>query len=247
MSKPAYLRPFFSYYGSKWLMGPYYPAPRYRTLIEPFAGSAGYALLHNDRDVVLYDKSPEIVELWNYLIWATEKDILDLPIEVNDIRDLQLPLGARYLIGFWLGRSYAHPANVPTAWMRTGKYPNSFWGVEKRERVASQLQYIRHWRCELADYENVPNCKATWFVDPPYSSTGNHYKHWRVDYPKLAEWCKGREGQVIVTGQVGESWLPFKFLRETRTPMAGGAFSKEAVYLMENDWELPRVEEAGRA
>jgi hypothetical protein len=32
------LRPFWRYYGGKWRAAPRYPAPRYDTIIEPFAG-----------------------------------------------------------------------------------------------------------------------------------------------------------------------------------------------------------------
>lgn len=44
------LHPFFPYYGSKWSLGPLYPAPRHDRIIEPFAGSACYSLHHPERD-----------------------------------------------------------------------------------------------------------------------------------------------------------------------------------------------------
>lgn len=47
------LRPFFRYFGSKWLVGKHYPAPMHETIVEPFAGSACYSLHHFDRKVVL--------------------------------------------------------------------------------------------------------------------------------------------------------------------------------------------------
>jgi hypothetical protein len=48
MGKPEVtgLRPFFSYYGAKWGLGRHYSAPAHWTVVEPFAGSAGYSLFH---------------------------------------------------------------------------------------------------------------------------------------------------------------------------------------------------------
>lgn len=43
------LRPFFTYFGAKWRAAPHYPPPTHPTVIEPFAGAAGYALRHHTR------------------------------------------------------------------------------------------------------------------------------------------------------------------------------------------------------
>jgi site-specific DNA-adenine methylase len=77
VSKP--LRPFFSYYGSKWSLGRHYPAPSHGTIVEPFAGSAGYALFHSDRRVLLVDSDPVVAGLWQYLIRASAAEIRSLP------------------------------------------------------------------------------------------------------------------------------------------------------------------------
>ena len=57
----------FSYYGSKSKIVGYYPPPKYGKIIEPFAGSARYSLKYWQNDVLLVDKYPVIVEVWNYL------------------------------------------------------------------------------------------------------------------------------------------------------------------------------------
>ena len=50
------LRPFFGYYGGKWRDAvKHYPAPQFDIVMEPFAGSAGYALRYAERNVVLCD------------------------------------------------------------------------------------------------------------------------------------------------------------------------------------------------
>ena len=65
------MRPFFTYYGGKYRAAPLYPSPTHANLVEPFAGSAGYALRYYDRQVLLVDADPVIAGLWRYLISAT--------------------------------------------------------------------------------------------------------------------------------------------------------------------------------
>lgn len=38
------LKPFWRYYGGKYRAAPRYPVPLHRTIVEPFAGAAGYSL-----------------------------------------------------------------------------------------------------------------------------------------------------------------------------------------------------------
>src|SRR5690606_36487887 len=59
------LRPFFGYYGGKWRDTPkHYTAPKHDLIVEPFAGSAGYALRYYNRDVVLVERDPILVTVW---------------------------------------------------------------------------------------------------------------------------------------------------------------------------------------
>jgi len=69
----------FSYYGSKSKIVDYYPPPKHKRIIEPFAGSARYSLKYWQNDVLLVDKYPVIIEVWNYLKNASVNDILKLP------------------------------------------------------------------------------------------------------------------------------------------------------------------------
>jgi hypothetical protein len=80
-------------------------------------------------------------------------------------------------------------------------------------RILRALPLIRTWRITHADYRSLPNLQATWFVDPPYSGPpGRWYRTTltTTDYSDLAEWCKSRQGEVIVCEAVGASWLPFR-------------------------------------
>ena len=51
------MRPFFGFYGGKWRDAPkYYPAPEHDTIVEAFAGSAGYSVRYADRKIMLGEK-----------------------------------------------------------------------------------------------------------------------------------------------------------------------------------------------
>lgn len=206
------LRPFFGYYGSKWLLAPHYPAPEHRRVVEPFAGSACYSLLYPMREVVLVDAYPPVAGIWRYLINVSAEEVLRLP----DLRDGQtvddlthLPQEARWLIGFWLRKAQARPGQTPSAWMRADRW-RGFWGAGARARIAQQLAAIRHWRVIEGDYREASQGPATYFVDPPGS------------YELLARWCRDLPGQVIVCEAEGADWLPFRALRAVRSAASRG-------------------------
>lgn len=204
------LRPFFSFFGSKWALAKHYPAPIYTHVVEPFAGGAGYSLRHHGRSVTLLDTNPIIAGLWRYLIGVSASEILRLPVDIYTIDDVHECQEAKWLVGFWFGRACNGPRRTLSAWGRAGKWPTSFWGPTIRERIARQVEQIRHWRVIEASYENVPVVCATWFVDPPYERQGKHYVGPQPDYAALGEWCRRLSGQVIVCENDGARWLPFK-------------------------------------
>lgn len=198
------LSPFFGYYGGKWRDTPkYYPAPQYPTIVEPFAGSAGYALRYADRDVILCEVDPILAGVWEYLIRVSPEEILaipDVPLD-GSVDDLVIPQEAKWLVGFWMNRGTSRPRKSPSKWMRDGIRPGSFWGDRVRQTIASQVESIRHWRVYNCSYENCPTPEvATWFVDPPYQAAGTHYRFGseQIDFAALADWARSRAGQVIV-------------------------------------------------
>lgn len=230
------MRPFFSYYGAKYRAADRYPRPRYPVVIEPFAGSAGYSTRHRAETAVLYDTSPHVGELWQYLVSATEAAILSLPdLEPGQsVDEVDVPDGARSLIGFWINKGAAAPRKRASAWMRSGIRPNSFWGPAIRQRIASQLNGIRAWRPRTASYLESPDVEATWFIDPPYQgAAGRHYPHSDIDYGELARWTLSRRGQVIVCEAEHATWLPFKFLADVKANAGRGRsrVSREMVFL----------------
>lgn len=205
------LKPFFTYYGGKWRAAPRYPAPTHARLVEPFAGAAGYALRHYRHAVELYDVDTFVAGLWDYLIHVSADEVRRLPLEVDHVDGLGVCPEAKSLIGFWLNKGTAMPRKSPSRWMRDGLWPNSFWGPVIRERIASQVDAIRHWKIEQKSYKDVDTFDAaTWFVDPPYAVSGHHYRSSEVDYTHLAYWCRSLEGQVMVCEQAGADWLPFE-------------------------------------
>lgn len=231
------LRPFFTYYGGKWRAAPKYPAPTHDTIVEPFAGSAGYATRYCDKRVILVEKDHKIASIWRYLIGADPERILGLPdigpegVAAHDLEDAE-----RWLIGMRLNNGVSHPCNAPSAWMRRGTHARSFWGQAIRERIASQVGAIRHWTVIEGDYTEAPDITATWFVDPPYDcAAGRHYVHGSagLDFAALGNWCRGLSGQRIVCEAMGATWLPFRHFADIKANESrnGGKVSREAVWL----------------
>lgn len=208
------MKPFFTYTGGKYRLAPKYPAPAHDTIVEPFAGSAGYSLRHHERDVVLVDMDPDVVLLWEYLIAASPADVLGLPLydgtwgSTDDLTSLSE--GERMLIRGWLNKGTF--GKRPSAWMRSGEFDTQFWGESIRNRIAKQVPLIKHWKVFQASYEDIPDAEVTWFVDPPYEVAGMTYGYGSdaIDFPALGEWCRSRSGQVIVCENDGATWLPFR-------------------------------------
>lgn len=212
----------FSYYGSKSKVVHLYPRPEYGKIIEPFAGSARYALRWFDRDVLLVDKYEVIVKVWQYLQQASPADIMGLPdVETGqNIATMNLTTEERYLVGFCINRGSSRPK-----W--TAAEFNS-WTDNKRW-IADNLFKIRHWQIMQGSYDTIPNQNATWFIDPPYQDGGHAYVNGNqaLDFQQLATWAQSRQGQVIVCENTKADWLPFLAMREMT-----GAYSEttEAIW-----------------
>ena len=207
----------WSYYGRKTKVIKYYPKPTHDIIIEPFAGTAVYALHENNwqREVILIDKYEVITEIWEYLQAATPKEILSLPtlVKGEKVEDFEcLSEAEKYLIGFCVNRGNPQPC-------KTANNYNS-WESDKK-RIAENLYKIKHWDIRCGDYDEFGDINAktaTWFIDPPYQEKGYKYKHSckNIDFGRLADWSKERNGQVIVCENMGANWLDFKTLKSMR-------------------------------
>lgn len=232
------LRPFFGFYGGKWRDAcKYYPKPEFPTIIEPFAGSAGYSVRYPQLKVILCEVDPILAEVWKYLIRVKPKEILTIrDMKPSDsVDDLKICQEARWLVGLWLNRGVVRPRKTPSRWMREGIRPGSFWGERVRATIASQVESIRHWQIYNCSYTELPLHKnATWFIDPPYQQAGQHYRFGSslINYTDLAGWCRSRSGQVIVCENAGADWLPFRRLADVKTTRAD-RLSKEVYWLNE--------------
>lgn len=204
----------FSYYGRKSKLIDLYPKPTKDTIIEPFDGSAVYALNGNnwEKDVIIVDKYEVVIKIWQYLQQASVEDILSLPNfkKGDKVTDHQhLTKQEKWLIGFCINRGNSTP-------VITASNYNS-WDKDK-VRIANDLHKIRHWDIRLGSYVGIENINATWYIDPPYQKMGKYYKHNGdgIDFMHLSKWCKEREGQVIVCENKGADWLEFQDLKVFR-------------------------------
>jgi site-specific DNA-adenine methylase len=221
------LKPFFGYFGGKYRIAPKYPKPTFQTVVEPFAGAAGYALRYPEKQVILVEKNPEVAAVWAYLVKATPEQILKLPLidrAEQNVSEFKISIEEKLLIGFNINAGSATPRNKISNFARDYRPPwehtkedgsthpgyENFWGAKRRERIARQVNKIKHWRIIEGDYKASPKIPATWFVDPPYEKAGKSYPFNDINRKELAEWCLGLSGQLIVCEAVGAEWLPFQ-------------------------------------
>jgi site-specific DNA-adenine methylase len=196
------------YFGSKSNLAGKYPPPKHKKIIEPFAGSARYSLKYFDRDILLIDKYPIIIEIWHYLQKASENDILKLPKiqKGQKVSDFTLADIEVKFMGFLVQASQGQPRNS------TGTL-NGIDVERDLKRIAKNLFKIKHWQIKQGSYEELENEEATWFIDPPYQYGGEHqYKfgNKQIDFNHLADWCKSRLGQSIVCETTKADWLDFR-------------------------------------
>ena len=229
------MRPFFSYFGSKYrLSKSTYPAPNYDLIIEPFAGSACYSTVHYKSQIWLNDLDPVVFGVWDFLIKSSAGCIHRLPLvsEGQMVADLNICQEAKWLIGFWVNKSRTKPSKKLSPWAL--KYPKQFWGEGKRSTIARQVELIKHWKITNLSFDEIANQQATWFIDPPYQDAGKNYAMGanRINYKQLGNWCFDRLGQVMVCENDGADWLPFFDLAKLRNQKA--KLTKEMIFMADN-------------
>jgi site-specific DNA-adenine methylase len=227
----------FYYYGGKRRLARFYPPPKYDVVVEPFAGSAAYALHHLDGTrrprpvdhVILVEKDPRVCKTWKRL----------LVMEPDDLTNYSIPSVGERTSDFLLMTAACSNRIARTETMIvTERMPV----VVRRmfRQIASVLPHVKG-RVEIieGDYTEAPDIEATWFIDPPYhvdgraQSRGMGYAEgcnsYALDYEALGKWCRARRGQKIVCEQAGAHWLPFEHLRWARDSI--GKPAAEAVWV----------------
>lgn len=232
----------FGYFGSKAKLVNQYPSPDYDVIVEPFAGTAQYALKYWDRDVILIDRYSVVIDILKWLQGCSKDDVLstrrlrfgehidDFVWDCKEQRDM---------VGFIIAAGVTTPRKTPSKW-KTVFRPNT--QNFRLQCIAENLDKIRHWDIRLGDYQDSPDIEATWFIDPPYQKAGKEYKHGssELDYHSLGDWVRQRRGQVIACESHDADWLPFKTLS---TIYGSRKKSTEAVFLRTDKTLLKPVQQ----
>lgn len=234
------MRPFFSYYGAKYTVAKYAGEPRRDLVIEPFAGSASYSTRYAPKHVALYDISPDVCALWDWLIHCSEADVRAIPDAFASFDEVErLPRGAALLVRFWVSKGRAEPSSVLSPWYH--KYRDhhdcKVWGRAVKARIIAQKPAIAAWTVDNLPYWKVPLREAHWHVDPPYNNAaGSRYPFAGIEFSNLADWCRSLPGTVDVFENEGATWLPFKPLCkiETTRGKRSGVVSAEVMARFDN-------------
>ncbi len=235
--------PLFKWFGSKWLSSKTLPKPKH-SIIEPFAGGAGYSLRYGAWEkVVIAEANPFVHDLWKWLIgfasWAAIREIPIGVTEGTDIRTLGLCEGQALLLKHWQRTN-----NVGNCWTISpwGNKPGQ-WTANTRARVADEFDAVRRWQVlpdAIMCLDNIVG-HHTWFIDPPYQF---NYQYGRtvLDYQMLQNRISKLKGQVIVCEavcpktQAIPQWLPFTAFGNritSRRKANENHHSKELIYTRE--------------
>lgn len=206
----------WSFYGGKSRIAHRYPKPEYPVIIEPFAGGAGYSLLHsaNVEQVILNDLDPKTCEMWRFLQRGDARKWIDqVPNYVEPGQKVdQLGDWPPGLLAILQAEANQGTQGAKGIHNQITKVGARCW-PRIRPKLLEAYHKVADWIILEGSYEELNNLEATWFIDPPYQGpAGNRYRKGSdgVDYQALAEWSRSRKGQVIVCEGEGAEWLPFR-------------------------------------
>lgn len=206
---------FFGYFGAKHKLAKLYPPPQHETIVEPFAGSAGYATRYHWHRVILVEKYPVVAALWRYLINVSAREIMQLPLLApgQTVDELRVCPEAKTLIGFWCGDGDTSPRAQLSKWGRT------------RLEAGDEISQWGTYAVPATSYGGSTNqvaatSGASWFATArPLTSRhlGNGAE-------------RGRDKSVVCEND-GATWLPFRPFRKIQgVREAGRSNSTEAIW-----------------
>ena len=204
-------RTLMSYYGGKGMLAHKYPKPRYKTIIEPFAGGAAYSLRYYNHDVILCDTNKNTCAVWDYII-NTDANTDIIPDSVDPGYDISVLIDKSHHSGLsWLLRMACNLGTGGTD--KKTKTVTHFAAKHWRRNTITKIKHwnerISHWTIINCSYDQMDNIDGAWFIDPPYQHQGMLYKNSIINYKHLSDWSLRRRGQVIVFEMEGAKWLPF--------------------------------------
>lgn len=151
----------FYYYGAKNLLAKYYPKPKYKTIIEPFAGSAAYSCYHLLLDksliAILSDKDEQVINAWDFLLKCSKDDILTYP----------KPKIGDHAYDFLIKTCSVSNASSKCNKMKYTERLDRVFEIQRR-RLLKIFQIRDRISIKQSDYSEIKNEEATWFIDPPY-------------------------------------------------------------------------------
>ena len=237
------LGPLFKWFGSKWQSAKHYPRPEHETIVEPFAGGAGFSLNYSDKNVVLWEDDPNISELWKWLInqaAALPDLVLEIPINLpigTDILDVGLSRGQELLLKHWQRTNNAGDCWKVSPW---GHLPGQ-WTANTRARVADQVGGVAHW--EVRQPIELIDTPCHWFIDPPYLFNYRYRASLpEFDYDNLCSFVQTihRDSMVVVCEAIRKSdgaipnYLPFSHSHRSvtsRRKQTQSHHSSEVIYI----------------
>ena len=178
----------------------------------------------------LYDLDDNICAVWDFLINASETDVMAMNQNVRTQEDYDaLPNGVRQLF-FW-NVQYV-PTNVsrklPLNYLKWIDDPSSTphynfcsaWSKGRKKKHIMELKSIMvDWRITQGSYDSIPDElieTAHFHVDPPYMLRGGTYVHSEIDYGALGKWCRKLPCADICEGEDAD-WLPFRKLYDVES------------------------------